>query len=131
MSATAAPPAIGWPLLPLPGPDGSLAFPSLQDSIRQMIEVILRTRPGEQLMRPEFGAGVEELLHEPNDVGTRRRLRDLVTGALGRWEPRIDLLSVDVNEIPDRPSEVRLEIAYRVRRTGGVERVGAVLEIGG
>jgi phage baseplate assembly protein W len=96
-----------------------------------MIEVILRTRPGEQLMRPEFGAGLEDLLHEPNDVATRRRIRDLVTAALVRWEPRIDLQSVDVDEIAGRPSEVRVEIAYRVRRTGAVDRVGAVMEIGG
>jgi phage baseplate assembly protein W len=96
-----------------------------------MIEVILRTRPGEQLMRPEFGAGLEELLHEPNDVGTRRRIRDLVMGALVRWEPRIDIQSVDVDEVDGRPSEVRVEIAYRVQRTGAVDRVGAVLEVGG
>ena len=56
--ATTAPP-IGWPLLPVPE-DGVLAFPDLEDSVRQSIQVILLTRPGERLMRPQFGAGLDQ-----------------------------------------------------------------------
>ncbi|MEM7021592.1 MAG: GPW/gp25 family protein, partial [Pseudomonadota bacterium] len=58
------PPPTGWPLLPVPK-DGSLVFPSLDDSVRQMIKLILLTRPGEQLLRPQFGAGLEQFLHAP------------------------------------------------------------------
>jgi Baseplate wedge protein gp25 len=65
--------AVGWPLLPTPDADGALAWPTAAISVKQMIEVILRTAPGEQLMRPEFGAGLVRLVPEPNTLATRAR----------------------------------------------------------
>ena len=56
---------IGWPLLPVPDANGQLHYPSLAQSVRELIQVLLSTRPGEQLMRPGFGAGLENLLTEP------------------------------------------------------------------
>lgn len=122
-SATKSP-YIGWPLLPIPNGNGELCYPTLEESIRQLIEVILRTRPGEQLMRPEFGAGLERYLHEPNDLTTRRRIRDLVKEAIEQWEGRVVLDRVEVIEVADKPTHLRVEIAYRLRRTGIVQQMG-------
>lgn len=127
---TPARPLVGFPLLPVPDERGELHFPTLETSVRQSIEVILRTRPGEQLMRPEFGAGLEEFAGEPNALLTRRRIRDLVAGSLGRWEPRIDVERIDVLEVDDAPSHVRVEIVYRLRRTGAVQGLGLTLDLG-
>ena len=121
---------IGWPLLPVPADDGSLSFPSLADSVRQMIEVILRTAPGEQLMRPEFGGGLEQLLHEPNTLATRARMQEHIAGGLSRWEPRILVDRIDVDPAGD-PREVQITIAYRLARTGQPATVAAVLALGG
>ena len=123
-------PRIGWPLLPLPDSGGRLFYPGLDESVRQSIEIVLRTRPGEQLLRPDFGAGLEDLLHEPNTLTTRRRIRDLVTDSLNLWETRILLDRVEVWEVPDRPAEIRVEIAYRLRRTGVARRTALTLELG-
>jgi hypothetical protein len=120
-----------WPLLPLPDANGQLSFPSMEDSVRQMIRVLLCTRPGEQLMRPEFGAGLDRFLHEPNTVETRRRVRDLVATAIATWEPRIVVEGVEVEEVADRPAELRVEIAYRMKRTGSAQRLGLLMEVGG
>lgn len=109
---------IGWPLLPLPGDDGSLAWPDLARSVRDGLRLILSTRPGEQLMRPEFGGGLDRLLHQPNTIATRREMRDLVRDSLARWERRILLDAVEVWEVPGAPGQVRVEIAYRLARTG-------------
>jgi len=57
------PPLLTWPFLPVPNGAGQLSYPSLEDSVRQRIELILRTRPGEQLMRPDFGGSLEEFLN--------------------------------------------------------------------
>jgi phage baseplate assembly protein W len=118
---------IGWPLLPVPDDHGRLSYPTLEESVRQSIQVILRTRPGEQLMRTEFGAGLENYVHEPNDVTTRRRVRDTVLGSLERWERRISVDRVDVSDVPEEPTHVRVEIAYRLRRTGAAQRLGLTL----
>ncbi|WP_437723486.1 GPW/gp25 family protein [Sorangium sp. So ce861] len=126
-----APRPIGWPLLPLPDAQGRLRYPTLEESVREMIEVILRTRPGEQLMRPDFGAGLDRFLHEPNTTDTRRRIRELVAASIARWESRVLLDRVEVDEAPGRPSHVRVDIAYRLRRTGVPQRVGFTMELGG
>jgi len=111
-------PLIGWPLLPLPDEHGALAWPDLARSVRDGLRIILSTRPSEQLMRPEFGGGLDRLLHQPNTVATRREMRDLVSDSLGQWERRILLDGVEVWEVEANASQVRVEVAYRLARTG-------------
>jgi hypothetical protein len=128
MSRSVLPPEpIAWPLLPRPDADGALSFPDLEASVRQLIQVILSTRPGEQLMRPTFGGGLENLLNEPNTVATRKRIHDLVQESLGRWEPRIDVDGIGVDTVAGEPGTVLVEVAYRIKRTQLAQRVGLTL----
>jgi phage baseplate assembly protein W len=123
------PPLLTSPLLPVPDTDGRLGYPTLEDSIRERIEVILRTSPGEQLMRPEFGGGLEEFLNQPNTLTTRRRLHDRIQTALSRWETRILLDRIDVNEVDGHPTHLRVEIWYRIRRTGSTQQLGLTMQL--
>jgi uncharacterized protein len=124
-------PLIGWPLLPVPDSTGEMQWPNLEDSVRQSIEVILRTRPGEQLMHPRFGGGLERFVNEPNTLTTARRIRDTVTDSLKQWEQRITVDNVEVTEHPERPSHFRVLITYRLRRTGAAQQVGLSMTVGG
>lgn len=126
-----APRPLSWPLLAVPDAHGRLAFPTYEDSVRQMIRVILLTRPGEQLMRPQFGAGLGRFVHQPNTLETRRHLRDLVLEALQTWEPRIAVDDVTVEEVADQPTVVRVDIAYQLRRTGQRSQLGLTMTLGG
>jgi len=122
---------IGWPLLPVPDQSGQLHFPSSLDaSIRQRIRVILSVRPGELMFHPEFGAGLDALLHQPITLRLRRDIVDRISDNLARWEPRIDVDRVDVEEVEYSPTHLRVSIAYRVRRTGRSQRVGLTLDTG-
>lgn len=121
---------INWPLLPLPDKDGRITFPSLESSVRDSIKIILRTRPGEQLMRPLFGAGLQNFLQESNNITTRRRIHDAITESLEKWEPRVLLDHVDVAEVPDSPAQVRVDLVYRIRRTGLIQRLGLTMDLG-
>ena len=124
-------PLLGWPLLPLPDEHGRIAWPTLEASVRELIRVVLSTRPGEQLMRPDFGAGLELLLHEPNTLATRRRIRDLVNDGVTRWEKRVLLDRVDVLEVADEPSHVRVEVGYRLARSGAPGAVALTVQLEG
>jgi phage baseplate assembly protein W len=124
-------PLLGWPFLPVPDEQGVIAWPDLERSVRDEIRIILSTRPGEQLMRPDFGAGLDRLLHEPNTVATRREIRDLVENALTSWERRILLDAVEVWEVPNEPNHVRVEIAYRLARTGAPGAMNVTLQLEG
>lgn len=130
MNETARP-LLGWPLLPLPDEHGRLDWPDLAKSVRDAIRVILSTRPAEQLMRPEFGGGLDRLLHEPNTIATRRQIRDLVQESLSRWEKRILLDGVEVWEVSGEPSHVRVEVAYRLARTGAPAAMNVTVQLEG
>ncbi|MGK7889724.1 MAG: GPW/gp25 family protein [Leptolyngbyaceae cyanobacterium] len=125
------PEPIGWPLFAVPDAQGQLSYPSLADSVRQSMQVILSTRPNEQLMRPRFGAGLSNFLQEPNTLLTRRRVRDAVFNSIQRWEQRVLLDRVDVLEVRDRPTHIRVEITYRIRRTGVAQTMGLTMQLEG
>lgn len=131
MSTRLPSPLIGWPLLPLPDERGCLNYPTLDQSVRESIRVILSTRRGEQLMRPEFGAGLSDFLHEPNTVTTRRRILDRIQESLAKWERRIEVDRVDVREVAEALSQLRVDIAYRLVRTGAPGHMGVAIELEG
>ena len=122
---------VNWPLLGLPDTEGRLCYPGLEESVRQSIKIILQTCPGERLMRPGFGGGLALFLHQPNTLTTRRKIRNLITESLERWETRILLDRVDVWEIEERPDTLRVEIVYRLRRTSQAQQIGITLELEG
>jgi phage baseplate assembly protein W len=124
-------PMIGWPLLPLPDDHGQLPYPGLEVSVRDAIRIILSTRPGEQLMRPDFGGGLDRLLHQPNTLATRRAIRDLVESSLTRWERRIVVDRVDVQEVDGEPSHVAVDIGYRLARTGAAATLTVTVQLEG
>jgi phage baseplate assembly protein W len=116
-------------LLPVPDGEGRLAWPDPARSVREKIEAILRTAPGEQLMRPRFGAGMERLIDRPNTLTTRAEAHDAVMAALSLYEKRILLDAVDVSEGKD-PRELLVSIAYRLRPTGVPGRIEARVPVG-
>jgi phage baseplate assembly protein W len=124
------PEPLSFPLLPRPEA-GRLAFPPLAAGVREMIRAILLTRPGELLLHPELGVGLEDFLDQPNTLTTRRRLCDAVSLQLELFEPRIQLDRVDAAELPDDPAALRLEIAYRLRRDGRPGALALTLRLGG
>lgn len=81
------------------------------DRVRQAIEVILSTEPGERVMMPEFGCGLRRFVMQPNTVATRTAIEQEVSEALTLGEHRIRLTRVAV-EPGDEPSLVWIDIAY-------------------
>ena len=117
---------VSWPLLPKPV-NGVLSYPDLDRSVRDSIRVLLLTRPGEQLMRPRFGAGLDNFRDENNTLSVRRRIQSDITSALQTYEARIALDRVDVDPVAGSPGEVHIRIHYRLVRTGQAQTIGATL----
>jgi phage baseplate assembly protein W len=88
-----------------------------EDSIRDAIWIILATAPGERLMRPDFGCGLHEMVFSLNDAATQGRITYAVRNALIQWEPRIDVLDVDVETRGGRSEVLLINVHYRVRST--------------
>ncbi|MEU9372829.1 GPW/gp25 family protein [Streptomyces sp. NPDC048255] len=93
------------------GETGALAWVGGEALIRQSIETILDTEPGERVMRPSFGCGLRRYLMAPNTAATRTALSEEISEALTRWEPRIRVTEVAVTP-GEEPTLVWIDIAY-------------------
>ena len=96
---------------------GEVALASGERDIEQSIRIILGTRPGERVMRPEFGCRAQELLFEPRTVATESLMKRYVTGALRRWEPRINVQTVSVFTGAEMDGALLVEINYLIKAT--------------
>lgn len=94
---------------------GAIAEAREDDKVRQSIELILRTAPGERVMRPEFGCGIHDLVFDTISGAMVGRVASVVAGALATWEPRIDVLSVEPQQDTEDPTRLLIEIKYRIR----------------
>lgn len=105
----------GWPFPIKLKADGRLRLVEGGDKIDQSIGIILSTAPGERLMLPDFGCGIHDLVFQPNSAALRGLVQARVRDALLRWEPRIDLLDVQVETEPETRHTLLIRIDYRVR----------------
>jgi uncharacterized protein len=101
---------------------GKVGMNAFESQVDQSIRLILRTASAERVMRPDFGAGMEGLAFEPLNTVTATLVQQRVTDTLIRYEPRIEVLDVTVELLPDAPQGAKIEanIQYRVRRTDSV-----------
>ena len=128
--ASLAPP-IGWPLLGVPDADGQWHWPSLERSVAEGLRKLLSVRPGELLMHADYGAGLQDFLHEPNTLAVRARIQARIESAVARDESRVVLDRVEVREDPADAAAVRVELHYRLRRSGEAQQLALAINLGG
>jgi hypothetical protein len=107
---------------------GGVALSHEDEDVREAIALILGTAPGERPMRPEFGCGIHDYVFESVDAYLVGRLAQEVRQALDRWEPRVDVLEVELSIEPNaeggRVNElVVIDISYRLRSTSDVRNL--------
>jgi uncharacterized protein len=86
-------------------------------SVRQAVLLLLSTRRGERVMRPDYGCDLHRLVFSPNDDATAGLAIEHVRHALVRWEPRIDIVRIDAGANPDNGARLDIAVEYRVRAT--------------
>jgi phage baseplate assembly protein W len=95
---------------------GRTALTGDDDHIRDMIEQILFTAPGERVNRPDFGSGLIQLVHAPNSPELATALQFTIQAALQRWLG--DLVELQAVDVESDDAAVRIAVAYVVRGTG-------------
>jgi phage baseplate assembly protein W len=95
--------------------------------IRDLIEQVLFTAPGERVNRPDFGSGVQRLVFAPNSEALAATAQMAIQGALQLWLG--DLIQVGAVSVVNEDSTVRISVQYTVRRTQ--QRQVAQFEQGG
>lgn len=84
--------------------------------IREMIEQLLFTVPGERVNRPDFGCGLLDLVFAPNSVELAAALQMAAEAALQRWLG--DVIAVSSLTVTAVEETLKIEVRYVISATG-------------
>ena len=121
----------GMAFPPRVGPDGRMAWSVGETNVHESIRIILSTEPGERLRLPAFGAGLRRFLFEPNTLATHTLIKQAIGEALKRWEPRIQLESVEVTADSRDTESAIATLTYRLVATQVQERLSVAVSVQG
>ncbi len=93
---------------------GRTAETDADDHLRDLIEAVLFTAPGERVNRPTFGCGLRQLVFAPNSDELAAATQLLVQGALQQWLG--DLIEVEEVAVEATDATLRVTVQYVVRR---------------
>jgi uncharacterized protein len=106
----------GWAFFPMRTDiTGRIVLVTSHQEIEESIRLILATAPGERPMRPDFGCAIHDFVFAPADSATAGQIAFEVRAALDRWEPRIDVLEVQVDFSAAGEGTLHIQIGYRIR----------------
>jgi phage baseplate assembly protein W len=108
---------------------GRSAGTDAADHIRDLIEQVLFTAPGERVMRPDFGAGLLTLVFEHNNSTLAATTQFLVQSAL--QQHLADVIAVQGVAVSGLDSTLQVEVTYSLLADGTVQRANFSLPSGG
>ena len=99
-----------------------------EEHIRQMIEQLLFTSPGERVNRPDFGTGLMQLIFAPNSPELAAATEFTVQGALQQWLGEV--VKVEAVDVSSEEAMLRISVQYVIRRNQQRRSVEFSREIG-
>ena len=107
----------GWKFPVELDPRGKIDYSTEEQKVQESILIILGTARGERPMRPDFGSRLHELVFAPVNSSTKSLIANYATEALVQWEPRIEILNVNVSDAALHEGKLLVDIEYKVRTT--------------
>ena len=98
---------------------GRTALTGDADHLRDLIQQVLFTSPGERVMRPDFGSGLLQLMFAPNSAELAATTQMLAQAALQQWLG--DVIVVEAVNVAAEDATLRVTVQYIVRQTGARE----------
>jgi phage baseplate assembly protein W len=95
--------------------NGLTAQTDLESHIRDMIEIILFTSPGERVNRPTFGSGTATLVFAPNSDAVAAAQRQIIQASLQQWLS--DLIQVAAVEVANIDATLQITVRYSIIQT--------------
>lgn len=88
-----------------------------REDIERSIEILLGTRKGERVMRPDYGCNLDEMVFESFNLSLKTYLEDMVKTAILYHEPRIEPLEISIDDTFIYEGRLMIEIDYMIRAT--------------
>jgi phage baseplate assembly protein W len=97
--------------------DQQAEMTSNREDIERSLEILLGTRKGERVMRPDYGCNLDEMVFESFNLSMKTYLADMVETAILYHEPRIEPLEIKIDDSFIYEGRVLIEIDYMIRAT--------------
>jgi phage baseplate assembly protein W len=108
--------------------EGGTACTAGPEKISENIKHLLLIGPGERVMRRDYGSGLRQLVHDPNNNALLAIVQHQIAKAINRWEPEVQVQSVVVTP---RAGELFVEVLYLASRTGHLHSLSVPVGLGG
>ena len=92
---------------------GDLITLKNENAIARAVRNIVLTTPGEKFFDPDFGSSISEILFENVDDITAVSIKDEIKSSLNNYEPRVELIDVNVDPNFDE-NQFDVTISYRI-----------------
>lgn len=107
---------------------GGVAWAAGEKKLKENLIHILLTGVGERVMRPDYGGGIRQLIHDPNNEALRAIVQHQVAKSIGQWEPRVTLQEVVVTQ---EEAALIVQLNYVLRQTGQPQSLSVPIGLGG
>ena len=98
------------------GPAGRVATAGYPGHVRDMIEQLLFTTPGERVEQPDLGCGLGNLVFTPNSPELASAVQAATLGALQRWLG--DVITVSALTVTADEATLAITLTYQITATG-------------
>lgn len=85
------------------------------DDIAESIYILLSTTPGERIMNPEYGCDLHSQVFNNINTTTKTIIEDLISTAILYFEPRISLISIDIDDSGQSEGRLDIHLSYEVK----------------
>ncbi len=109
--------------------DGGVAMASGVKNVEQSLSVLFQTQPGERIMREGYGCDMQSAVFANLGDTTLAVLRTRVLESVARYEPRVQVISVEFEEEPQQVGWLRITVSYRLPGQSGVQRLSGAMDI--
>lgn len=96
---------------------GTLRMSEGERDIEESLRILFGTSIGERLFEPDYGLDMHEILFEPMSTTSRAFLIERIRIAILIYEPRINLLAMDVESPDPHDGKLRISVDYEIRAT--------------
>lgn len=88
-----------------------------EEDVFQSLHILLSTQLKERVMRSDFGCDLSAMLYENITITLLTKIKGIITDAILKYEPRVDLLEVEFFNENNTDGLINIEITYRIRAT--------------
>ncbi|MBY0446119.1 MAG: GPW/gp25 family protein [Burkholderiales bacterium] len=100
------------------------------DDIRQSMQILFSTLPGERIMRPYYGCDLHAYLFENISDDLIADIRRAIADSVRRDEPRVEILSVVAQQDRAQPMRLGISVNYRVRGSSVTGQLNGYMDMG-